>query len=143
MLLALGLSACATLRPDFETPAVQVTSFRPLPGEGLAPRFEIGLRVTNPNADELKLRGLSYKVLLDDYEVVQGVANELPVVPGYGAADIKLLASVSLLDGMRFVNQLLQKPAGQVDYRLQAKLDVGALLPAIRVEESGKLGPAP
>ena len=137
LLLAAG---CATLRPDFETPSVNLVSFRALPSEGIAPRFEIGLRVLNPNSFDLGLQGMSYKVFLDDYEVVEGVASELPVVPAYGEADIKVMAAVSLLDAVRLVNDRLQKPRGHVEYRLQAKLDVGTLIPAIRIEETGILG---
>lgn len=140
LLVVLVTSACATMKPSFETPTVQVMSFRPLPSEGLAPRFEIGLRVVNPNADALKLRGISYNVSLDIYRVVEGAASDLPVVPAYGEAVFKLTAAVSLVDAMRFVNGLMSDADGQIEYRLQAKLDVGALLPAIRVEESGLLG---
>ena len=136
----LVVAGCATLKPSFETPSVQVVSFRPLPSEGLAPRFEIGLRVVNPNPDALKLRGISYNVSLNDNRVVEGAANELPVVPAYGEADVKLTAAVSLVDAMRFVNGLMSRADGQVEYRLQAKLDIGALLPAIRIEEKGLLG---
>lgn len=128
------------MQPDFETPTVQVMSFRPLPAEGLAPRFEIGLRVVNPNADALKLRGMSYNISLDNYRVVEGAANDLPVVPAYGEALFRLTAAVSLVDAMRFVNGLMTNTDGRVEYRLQAKLDVGALLPSIRIEESGLLG---
>jgi len=134
------LSACATLKPDFETPVVEVMSFRPLPSEGLAPRFEIGLRVVNPNADALKLRGISYNVSLENYRVVEGAASDLPVVPAYGEANFKVTAAVSLVNAMRVVNGLMSDTDGKVEYRLQAKLDVGALLPAIRIEEKGLLG---
>lgn len=141
LLLAIAcLAACTTLKPGFETPTVQVMSFRPLPAEGLAPRFEIGLRVVNPNPDALKLRGISYNVALNDNRVVEGAASELPVVPAYGEADVRLTAAVSLVDAMRFVNGLISRADGQVQYRLQAKLDIGALLPAIRIEEKGMLG---
>lgn len=135
------VSACATLSPDFEQPSVRVSSFRPLPSEGLSPRFEIGLRVINPNADALKLRGMSYRIFLDEYELVEGAANDLPSVPGYGEADFKVLAVVSLMEGLRFVNSMMQKPATEVRYKVQAKLDIGALLPAIRIEETGLLAP--
>jgi LEA14-like dessication related protein len=140
LLAVFVMAGCASLKPGFEEPSVKVTAFRPLPSEGLAPRFEIGLRVVNPNPDPLKLRGMSYRVFLDDYEIVEGVANELPEVPAYGEADLKVLANVSLFDGIRLVNDLLSKPRDQVSYRLQAKLDIGAMLPAIRVEEKGQLG---
>ena len=134
-------AGCATpLRPGFEQPSVKVTAFRPLPTEGLAPRFEITLRVVNPNSFDLVLRGLSYKAFLDDYEIIDGATTALPLLPAYGEADIELAASVSLLEGLRFLNNLLQKPKDQLRYRLQAKLDIGTLFPALRIEESGVLG---
>ena len=54
-------AGCTSLRPDFETPSVIITSFNPLSSQVLTPRFEIGMRVVNPNATELSLRGMSYK----------------------------------------------------------------------------------
>ena len=134
-------AGCTTLRPGFETPSVDVTSFRLLPSHALTPSFEIGMRIVNPNAVELNLRGMSYKVFLNDYQVVAGAANDLPVVPAYGDAEFKVTATVGLIESMRFVNDMLQNAGGQVAYRLEAKLDIGAMVPAIRVEKSGSLSP--
>lgn len=134
-------SGCASLRPDFETPSVGITSFKSLSSQGLFPKFEIGIRVVNPNAANLSLRGMSYKVFLNEYEIVAGAANELPVVPAYSEAEFKVIATVGLLEGIRFVNDLLQNTGGQIAYRLQTKLDVGAMVPAIRVEKTGSLSP--
>ena len=134
-------TACATLSPVFETPTVKVTSFTPLPSQNLTPSFEIGMRVVNPNPMKLNLRGMSYKLFLNDYEVLDGVANALPVVPAYGEAEIKLTATVGLVEGMRFVSDMLQNSRTEVTYRLQANLDVGALIPAIRIEKTGSYAP--
>jgi LEA14-like dessication related protein len=140
--LWLGLAAgCTTLHPGFETPSVNVTSFKPLPSQSFTPRFEIGMRVVNPNSTSLNLRGMSYKVFLNDYEVVEGAANELPVVPAYGEAQFNVIATVSLMEGMRFVQDMLKNANGQVDYRLQVKLDVGAMIPVIRIEKTGSYAP--
>ena len=134
-----AVSGCATLQPDFETPSVEVTAVRPIPGPELVPRFEIGLRVVNPNARELSLRGLSYRLALNDFEVVEGVTSELPVVPAYGEAAIVLPAAISLIDGMRFVGSLMRGSRNDVDWRVEAKLDVASFLPPIRVREEGRL----
>ncbi len=140
--LWLGLAAgCSTLRPDFETPSVNVTSFMPLPSQSFTPKFEIGMRVVNPNSTRLSLRGMSYKIFLNDHEVVEGAANELPVVPAYGEAEFRVIATVSIIEGMRFVQDMLKNANGQVDYRLQAKLDVGAMIPSIRIEKTGSYSP--
>ena len=135
------VAGCSTLRPGFETPSVDVTSFRMLPSETLTPRFEIGMRIVNPNAVKLNLRGISYKVFLNDYQVVEGAASDLPVVPAYGDAEFKVTATVGLIESMRFVNDMLQNTRGQVAYRLNAKLDIGALVPAITVEKTGSFSP--
>lgn len=135
------IAGCATMRPGFVTPSVNITSFKPLPSEGIAPRFEISLRVVNPNATQLSLRGMSYKVALNDFDVVDGAANELPVVPAYGEAEFKVVATVGLFEGIRFVNDMLQNSRGQVAYTLKAKLDVGAILPAINIEKTGNYSP--
>ena len=60
--LAVWLSACATLQPDFETPTVQVVSVALLPIENLAPRFAVTLRVMNPNRSDLALKGAAYTI---------------------------------------------------------------------------------
>jgi LEA14-like dessication related protein len=135
------VAGCTTLRPGFETPSVDVTSFRMLPSQTLTPRFEIGMRIVNPNAVRLNLRGMSYKVFLNDYQVVDGAANDLPVVPAYGDAEFKVTATVGLIESMRFVNDMLQNSRGQVAYRIKAKLDIGAMVPSIRVGKSGSFSP--
>jgi len=134
-------AGCTSLRPDFETPSVVITSFKPLTSQSLTPRFEIGMRVVNPNATKLSLRGMSYKVFLNDYEVVAGAANELPVVPAYGESEFKVVATAGLIEGIRFVDELLRNTSGQVAYRIQTKLDIGAMDPAIRIEKTGSFSP--
>ena len=85
-----------------------------LPSPNLMPRFEIGMRIVNHNATELSLRGISYKVLLNDFQVVEGAANDLPVVPAYGQATFNVTATVGLAEGMRFVNDMLKNGRDQV-----------------------------
>jgi LEA14-like dessication related protein len=135
------VAGCSTLHPNFETPSVTVTSFKLLPSQSLTPRFEIGMRVVNPNSAELNLRGMSYKVFLNDYEVVEGAANALPVVPASGEAEFHVIATVGLIEGMQFVNDMLQNARGQVAYRLQSKLDIGPMTPSIRIEKTGSFSP--
>ena len=143
-LLGLGLvlgTGCATLRPSFETPSVNVTTFKLLSIDSLMLQFEIGLRVVNPNAEKLSLRGMTYKVFLNGHDVVQGTATDLPVVPAYGEAEFKVNASVGLFEGMRFLNDMLKSAGGQVAYRVQANLDIGALYPMVKIEKNGKFSP--
>jgi len=140
LLLALSiLAGCASLQPGYETPTVTVTHFRGLPGEGGAPRFEIGLRILNPNRSPLKLHGIAYNVRLEGHRLLAGVANDLPEVAAYGEADVNLVASIDLLGGLGLIGDLLNSQRGSLTYRLEAKLDIGPLQPAIRVDHEGQL----
>jgi LEA14-like dessication related protein len=134
-------TGCTSLRPNFETPSVGVTSFKPLTSQNLIPQFEIGMRVVNPNATKLNLRGMSYKIFLNDSEVIAGATNVLPEVPAYGEAEFKVIATIGLIEGIQFVGGLLQNTPGQVAYRIQTKLDIGAMDPVIRIDQIGSFSP--
>ncbi len=140
ILLLLGLSilqGCAGLRPGYEMPTLTVKSFRALPTQGAIPDFEIGLHVINPNGEALNLRGVSYTISLGGYDLIKGVANQLPVIEGYGQGDLMLTGSANLIAGIRLVNALITRPGDTVPYEFSAKLDVGAWRPAIRVKDGG------
>ena len=64
MIGMLLLQGCASLTQDLDPPKVSLTSFRALPSEGGAPRFEITLRVINPNTQTLDIAGISYSIEL-------------------------------------------------------------------------------
>lgn len=138
-LLAGLLCSCATLSPDYEEPNVTLSSFRAIPSEGMVPAFEIGLRIINPNAQDLALEGVVYTISLAGHDLVKGVGKDFPVIESYSEGDIKLTASANLLAGIRFVGDMMQSQGNAVDYEFEAKLDLAGLYPSIRVRESGKI----
>jgi len=135
------LSACAGMRPDYETPTVSVQAFRSVPsnaGGGL-PSFEIDLHVVNPNLDALELAGVSYTVALNGHEVIKGVSNELPVIEGYGEDTFTVTAAFDLLAGIQLFRSLLNDTGSTVDYAFEAKLDPGPFRRKIRVRDTGRI----
>jgi LEA14-like dessication related protein len=139
LLLAIILSACATLSPDYEQPTVTLSSFKAIPSEGMVPAFEIGLRIINPNAQALNLEGIVYTVSLQGYELVKGVGKDFPVIEGYSEGEVKLTAAANLLAGIRFVGDMMQSQDESVEYEFKAKLDLGGLYPSIKVRETGEI----
>lgn len=137
--LVVALPGCAGLGPGYETPTVTVSSFKALPSTGTMPSFEIGLRVINPNREALKLQGVAYTVSLEGHELIKGVGNELPVIDAYGEGEFKLTASANLFAGIRLITDLMSSNRDSFSYELEAKLDIGAFRPTIRVRDSGKI----
>jgi LEA14-like dessication related protein len=125
------------MRPGYETPTVTVSSFRALPSEGMVPSFEIGLRVINPNREALELKGVSFTVRLEGHELTKGVGNKLPVIDGYGEGDLTLTATANLFGGIRLITDLMREQRDSFTYEFEAKLDIGAFRPAIRVTDTG------
>ncbi len=133
------LGGCSTLQSDFEEPTVQMVGLRMAPSDDSLPRFEIDLRVINPNRSEIKLAGASYSISLDNFELVKGVASDLPVVPAYGEAQFTLPASLSLMQGFRLITTLANEPRDSIRYEMKAKLDTGVFTPSIRISEEGEI----
>ena len=137
------LAGCAGLGPGYETPTVAVSSFKALPSEGALPSFAIGLRVINPNREALELQGVAYTVSLQGHKIIKGVANDLPVIDGYGEGEIVLTAAANLFAGIRLITDLMRGDGDSLEFELEAKLDIGGFRPAIRVRESGEISLRP
>ncbi|TKB11717.1 LEA type 2 family protein [Desulforhopalus sp. IMCC35007] len=99
--LFLFISSCASFVPYKEKPTVGLKTFQLMPGDGLIPKFAIGLHIINPNRESLKIEGLYYTVSIEGHKVLAGVANDLPKIRGYGEGDISIEATVDLLGGAR------------------------------------------
>lgn len=71
--------------------------------------------------------------------MLKGVGNNLPVIEAYGEGDVTLTAAANLLAGIGFLTDLMNKPKDSFRYELEAKLDVGTFMPAIRVRDAGEV----
>jgi len=133
------LASCASMRQPFEDPTVTITSFAILPGKSINPKFEIGLHIVNPNRMELALQGLAYSAKIEGHQILSGASSDLPVVPAYGEADVRLTAQADLFGGFRLLNDLITQQRRQVAYQLDIKLDLGPFVPTLKVAKSGDI----
>jgi LEA14-like dessication related protein len=135
----LMLSSCASITPDLDPPKVTLESFRALPSQGNAPRFEITLRVVNPNKKTLDIAGISYSIELLDKELISGVTNDIPVIEGYSEEVVTLEAGLQLFQLMRLLTSLGSSASDSLEYRFSAKIDFNGFVPTQRIEETGEI----
>jgi LEA14-like dessication related protein len=134
------VSACSTLRSDFESPTVKVTGLRLLPSQGLDQRIGVDLAIANPNAQDLSLRGISYTIGIESFSVLSGVTSQVPTLKAYEETPVNLVVSANVLQFIRLMEQLGRTGLkDEVAYTFDAKLDFSALLPAMRIRESGSI----
>lgn len=138
-ILALALGGCSSLMQGIEPPKVSVDSVRSLPAEGSGPRFQIVLRIANPNARALDIAGISYGIELLGRELVSGVSNQVPRIEAYTEEQVVIDAGVNLLELLRLLGNLGQSRGDALGYRFTAKIDFRGLLPTQYVEDSGNI----
>jgi LEA14-like dessication related protein len=139
LLTITSLFGCAGREPGFETPTVGLSSFRLLPSEGMAPQFEIGLHIVNPNRSALPLEGIVYSVTLNGHKVLTGATSDLPVIGAYSDGKVTLRATADLLSSISLFGSLMQQAQDTFSYELDARLDIGRLRPRIHLQEKGKI----
>jgi hypothetical protein len=135
----LFIGSCASFSPYKEEPSVGLKTFQLIPGDGIIPKFAIGLHIINPNREPLKVEGLYYTVAIEGHKVLAGVANDLPEIQGYGEGDIPIEATVDLLGGAELIRSLLVQPTSSFGYTFRAKLDLGTLMPTMNIVEKGQI----
>lgn len=134
------LSSCSTLGPKLEQPTVKVAGLQLLPAQGLLQPLEVSLLVTNPNDRDLSLRGMSYSIGIENFDVLSGVSNELPTLGAYRETPVKVVVTANVLQLVRLIEHFGRNGVKEnVDYHFSAKLDFSAWLPALRVNEKGSI----
>ncbi|ROS06140.1 late embryogenesis abundant protein [Sinobacterium caligoides] len=139
LFLTLLISSCSSLKIPFDQPKVEVVALKAVPSSQAIPNFLITLRVINPNAQAINIRGIFYTVNIEGYDLLSGVSNDIPTVEGYAETNIELTAKASLISGIRLMGKLVQKPLDALNYTVTAKIDSGSIMGAIKVSHDGIL----
>jgi LEA14-like dessication related protein len=140
LLVSAGCASMATL----EAPEVQLTRIQvlePLPGS-LEQRFEVGLRVINPNNRAVTVDGLDFELDLNERRLARGVSNQRFELPRLGEAETSILVTTSVLDVLRQAMALGSRPDAPMDYRLRGRLHLGSgFVRSIPFDHRGLLTP--
>lgn len=138
--VCLLLASCASLQPKLEQPTVKVAGLQLLPAQGFTQPIEVSLLIANPNDRDLSLRGISYTVGIENFDVLSGVSNELPVLTAYKETPVKVVVSANVIQLVRLLEHFGRTGVREeVNYNFSAKLDFSAWLPALRVNEKGAI----
>jgi LEA14-like dessication related protein len=117
LLSALLLAAGCAALPKFEAPKLSVVSMKVQSADIFSQRIQVRMRVLNPNARELPIKGITYRIEVNDAELAQGLTDTPFVVPAMGEAefDVQVTANVAVA-----LAKLLGRRGSQetLDYRL-------------------------
>jgi LEA14-like dessication related protein len=138
IICGLVLAGCSSLQPKLEQPTVKVAGLQLLPAQGLSQPIEVSLLIANPNDRDLTLRGMSYTVGIENFDVLSGVSDQLPTLTAYQETPVKVVVTANVLQLVRLIEHFGRNGIKEnVNYNFAAKLDFSAWLPALRVNEKG------
>jgi len=137
-LVALAVTACATLGGR-DPVNLNVVGLEPIPGQGMEMRFNLKLRVQNPNDSAIEFDGVALELNVNDHRFATGVSDQKGSVPRFGEAVISVPVSVSAFAAVRQALGLMdERTSGRVPYVLRARFG-GPLFAGLRFTESGTL----
>jgi LEA14-like dessication related protein len=115
-LASLALGGCASTL-QLEAPKLSVVSMKMQSADIFSQRVLVRMRVMNPNTRELPIKGLTYRIEVNDAELANGVSDTPFVVPAMGEAEFDVNLTANLASAL---SQLLGKRGSSdtLDYRL-------------------------
>lgn len=117
---------------------VNVAGLEPLSGEGMEMRFNVKLRIQNPNDAPVEFSGVSLQLDLNGQSFASGVSDQGGVVPRFGEAVIVVPLTVPAFAAVRQAFALAgSAQAGNIPYEIRGRLAGG--LGGTRFVDHGKL----
>jgi LEA14-like dessication related protein len=138
-IVCLPLFAACSVLPKFEAPKLSVVSMKVQSGDIFSQRLLVHMRVINPNARELPIKGLNYRIDINDAELAQGITDAPFVVPAMGEAEFDVQVTANLASA---ITQLLSRRGSQdtIDYRLVGSVALSSgFLRRIPFDERGSV----
>jgi len=121
--LAVGITAgCALVRPHVEAPRVTLASVQILRLGILEQRFQLGLRVQNPNDFPVRLAGLDYRVALNGERFASGVSDTAARIPASGETVIQVPVTANLMDTAQQLLRWEDNPPDTLHYALDGHI---------------------
>jgi LEA14-like dessication related protein len=134
----IALAGCAsTLK--LEAPRLTVISMKVQSADLFSQRMLVRMRVVNPNARELPVKGISYRIEVNDAELAQGLTDTPFVVPALGEAEFDVQVTANLATAL---SQLLSRKGSSdtLDYRMVGSVALSSgFLRRIPFDERGSV----
>lgn len=139
-LMIIFFAGCALIQPKLEDPDVKLVGLRMLPAQGLQQKIAVDLLISNPNKQDLSIRGISYKIGIENISVLTGITDQVPALKSYQETPVTLEVSADLLQILRLVEHFSRSGIGDnVNYNFSAVIDFSAWLPSMHVDKAGML----
>jgi len=117
------LAGCASLMPKLESPKVTILGLQTLSTDMFAQKFRVRVKVENPNAMELKVRGLDYEILLMGDSFAEGNSSDAFLLPALGEAEFDMAVTTNFVSSLgRLISRMGGGKLENVDYEIVGEI---------------------
>ena len=120
VLFTIVVTACSTMPKDFETPKFGIANIAPKDVAIFEQRFDVQLRIQNPNNFDLGINGIRFEIDLNEKEFGNGMSGQAVTIPRFGSEVI----TGEVITGIgSFLRQMqgMSSSATKLRYRLKGK----------------------
>jgi LEA14-like dessication related protein len=133
-------TGCAALRPKLEKPKLEVVGVEVVDAQFSQQRFNVKMRVENPNDRALPIRGLRFTMQLAGEEFGAGQSAKAFTVPAMGQAEFDVAVTTNLASSLLKILPKLDRNSGALDYRLKGTVETDLMfLRSIPFEQKGSM----
>jgi LEA14-like dessication related protein len=138
LLAAAGLISAGCTSLQFETPQLSVVSMKVQSADLFSQKLQVRMRVQNPNSRELPVKGITYRIEVNDSELAQGLTDKPFIVPAMGEAEFDVQVTANLATAL---SQLLARGSSNtINYRLIGDVSLSSgFLRKIPFDERGSV----
>jgi LEA14-like dessication related protein len=112
-------ATCATVPPGIEPPKISIANIAPKDVAFFEQRFDVQLRIQNPNEKELSLTGMRFEIDLNEKEFAYGMTGEKVIVPRFGSQVVNVEVITGLSSFLRQIQELNKTGTGKIRYRIK------------------------
>jgi len=132
------LTGCASFRG--EAPRLNIVNLKVVEATPLEQRYQVRLRIQNPNNKGLTMDGLNFDLYLNDKHFVSGMTGQKVKVSRYGDAVVDVMATSTVFGFYRQLMALAQGQGKELNYKIKGKLSLQGYQP-LPFERKGDLSP--
>lgn len=115
--LALSLPACSSVPRDIDPPRVNLVNIAPKEMTLFEQRYDVQLRIENPNDTDLTIKGMRFGMELNDKEFANGMSGEKFAVSRFGSEVVHVDVTTGLGGILRQLQDL-----GRSDMKMRYRL---------------------
>lgn len=137
LLLVLFIAGCSHFPTRPQAPEVSLNNLQLIEATLFEQRYMLHLRIQNPNAFELPIAGMSYRLLLNGREFATGVSRDIDTLPAYGEEVVQ----VTVVSNLLRVYEQLRRPADNAafSYALEGSISLHGLPMRLPFSQRGEI----